>query len=112
MANEAYIYEAIRTPRPGQGQRFAARGQARDPGNWTYRRTAHLAPEYGPERDRRSGARLRHPGGRPGRRHRQDRRDLRRSPDTVAGTQVNRFCASALEAVNIAAQKVRPDGTS
>jgi acetyl-CoA C-acetyltransferase len=28
-------------------------------------------------------------------------------PPTVAGTQVNRFCASALEAVNIAAQKVR-----
>jgi acetyl-CoA C-acetyltransferase len=28
-------------------------------------------------------------------------------PDTVAGTQVNRFCASALEAVNMAAQKVR-----
>ena len=28
-------------------------------------------------------------------------------PDTVAGTQINRFCASALEAVNIASQKVR-----
>ena len=28
-------------------------------------------------------------------------------PDTVAGTQINRFCASALEAVNMAAQKVR-----
>ena len=28
-------------------------------------------------------------------------------PDTVAGTQINRFCASGLEAVNIAAQKVR-----
>ena len=28
-------------------------------------------------------------------------------PDTVGGVQVNRFCASALEAVNIAAQKVR-----
>ncbi len=28
-------------------------------------------------------------------------------PDTVAGTQINRFCASALEAANIAAQKVR-----
>ncbi len=28
-------------------------------------------------------------------------------PDTVAGAQVNRFCASGLEAVNIAAQKVR-----
>jgi acetyl-CoA C-acetyltransferase len=27
-------------------------------------------------------------------------------PDTVAGAQVNRFCASGLEAVNIAAQKV------
>src|SRR6185312_5834671 len=28
-------------------------------------------------------------------------------PDTVAGLQVNRFCASGLEAVNQAAQKVR-----
>jgi acetyl-CoA C-acetyltransferase len=28
-------------------------------------------------------------------------------PDTVAGVQINRFCASGLEAVNLAAQKVR-----
>ena len=28
-------------------------------------------------------------------------------PDTVGGIQINRFCASALEAVNMAAQKVR-----
>ena len=28
-------------------------------------------------------------------------------PDTVAGVQLNRFCASGLEAVNTAAQKVR-----
>ena len=28
-------------------------------------------------------------------------------PDTVAGVQINRFCASGLEAVNMAAQKVR-----
>ena len=28
-------------------------------------------------------------------------------PDTVGGVQLNRFCASGLEAVNIAAQKVR-----
>ncbi|MFC8360057.1 acetyl-CoA C-acetyltransferase [Streptomyces griseorubiginosus] len=28
-------------------------------------------------------------------------------PDTVAGVQLNRYCASGLEAVNIAAQKVR-----
>jgi len=28
-------------------------------------------------------------------------------PDTVAGVQLNRFCASGLEAVNIASQKVR-----
>ena len=27
-------------------------------------------------------------------------------PDTVAGLQLNRFCASGLEAVNVAAQKV------
>ena len=28
-------------------------------------------------------------------------------PHTVAGVQLNRFCASGLEAVNVAAQKVR-----
>ena len=28
-------------------------------------------------------------------------------PDTVAGVQVNRFCASGLEAVNLGAQKIR-----
>ena len=28
-------------------------------------------------------------------------------PDTVAGVQINRFCASGLEAVNLAAQKIR-----
>jgi acetyl-CoA C-acetyltransferase len=28
-------------------------------------------------------------------------------PDTVAGVQLNRFCASGLEAVNVAAQKIR-----
>ncbi|MCW2612239.1 MAG: acetyl-CoA C-acetyltransferase [Actinomycetota bacterium] len=28
-------------------------------------------------------------------------------PETVGGTQINRFCASGLEAVNLAAQKVR-----
>ena len=31
-------------------------------------------------------------------------------PQTVAGVQVNRFCASGLEAVNLAAQKVRSGG--
>jgi len=30
-----------------------------------------------------------------------------RMPDTVGGVQINRFCASGLEAVNMAAQKVR-----
>ncbi|MCA1188485.1 MULTISPECIES: acetyl-CoA C-acetyltransferase [unclassified Saccharopolyspora] len=30
-----------------------------------------------------------------------------RLPDTVSGVQLNRFCASGLEAVNVAAQKVR-----
>src|SRR6202789_4554468 len=30
-------------------------------------------------------------------------------PDTVAGVQLNRFCASGLEAVNIAAQKAASD---
>ena len=32
-------------------------------------------------------------------------------PETTGGIQVNRFCGSGLEAVNIAAQKVVPVGT-
>src|SRR6201987_6566086 len=31
-------------------------------------------------------------------------------PDTTGGVQLNRFCASGLEAVNTAAQKVRSGG--
>ena len=33
-------------------------------------------------------------------------------PVTVGGVQINRFCSSGLEAVNLAAAKVAPDGTS
>ena len=33
-------------------------------------------------------------------------------PDTTGGVQLNRFCASGLEAVNTAAQKVRSAGTT
>ncbi len=106
---EAYIYEAIRTPRGrGKADRVAARGQA------------DLA---GRRPDPRAAAAL--PGARPGARSTTScsawsRRSATRAaviartaalaaglPDTVAGVQLNRFCASGLEAVNIAAQKVR-----
>jgi acetyl-CoA C-acetyltransferase len=33
-------------------------------------------------------------------------------PDTVGGVQLNRFCASGLEAVNTAAQRCAPAGTT
>ncbi|BBY31939.1 hypothetical protein MSEDJ_60350 [Mycolicibacterium sediminis] len=41
------------------------------------------------------------------RRHRPHCRAGREAPETTGGFQLNRFCASGLEAVNTAAQKVR-----
>jgi acetyl-CoA C-acetyltransferase len=105
---EAYIYEAIRTPR--------GRGKA----NGSLHGVKPVTLVTGLLDELRS----RHPGLDP---HQVDDlilgvvtpvgdqgADIAKTaaiaaglPDTVGGTQVNRFCASALEAVNLAAQKVR-----
>ena len=106
MSDEAYIYEAIRTPR-GRGKRGSL--YATKPVDLVAGLIAEL--------------RLRLPGLDPG--YIDDivlgvvspvgdqGGDIAKAatlvaglPDTVAGVQVNRFCASGLEAVNTAAAKV------
>jgi acetyl-CoA C-acetyltransferase len=106
MTHEAYIYEAIRTPR-GRGKRGALYGTkpvdlvaglvteltSRLPG---------LDPGYVDDLVLGVVSPVGDQGG-----------DIAKAaaqvaglPDTVAGAQVNRFCASGLEATNIAAAKV------
>ncbi|MDN2499242.1 acetyl-CoA C-acetyltransferase [Nocardia nova] len=108
MSAEAYIYEAIRTPR--------GRGKA----NGSLHGTKPISlvvglihallernPSLDPARIDDLVLGVVSPHGDQG-------ADIARTaalaaglPDTVAGFQLNRFCASGLEAVNIAAQKVR-----
>src|SRR6202167_1407139 len=106
MTSEAYIYEAIRTPR-GRGKKGSLYGtkpvdlvagliaelRSRLPG---------LDPGYVDDLVLGVGSPVGGQGG-----------DIAKAaaqvaglPDTVAGLQVNRFCASGLEATNIAAAKV------
>ena len=108
MTTEAYIYDAVRTPR-GRGKPTGALHgtrpvalvtglldalRVRNPGLDMHAVSDLVLGIVTPVGDQ---------GG-----------DLARTaalaaglPHTVAGVQVNRFCASGLEAVNIAAQKVR-----
>ena len=108
MTSEAFIYEAIRTPR-GKGK-----------ANGSLHRVKPVTLVVGLLNELTS----RHPGLDPatiddivlgcvspvG----DQGADIARTaaiaaglPETVAGVQVNRFCASALESINLAAQKVR-----
>ncbi|WP_131766722.1 MULTISPECIES: acetyl-CoA C-acetyltransferase [Protofrankia] len=107
MSAEAYIYEAIRTPR-GKGKKGALYGtkpldlvvglidEVRT-------RLPQLDPAYIDDVVLGVVSPIGDQGG-----------DIAKAvaiasglPDTVGGIQVNRFCASGLEATNIAAQKVR-----
>ncbi|MEH0420788.1 acetyl-CoA C-acetyltransferase [Streptomyces sp. B21-083] len=108
MTTEAYIYDAIRTPR-GRGKQ-----------NGSLHGTKPISLVTGLI----DALRVRHPDLDPGRIEDivlgvvspvgEQGSDIARTaalaaglPDTVAGVQLNRFCASGLEAVNVAAQKVR-----
>ncbi|MEU5340775.1 acetyl-CoA C-acetyltransferase [Streptomyces sp. NPDC020766] len=108
MSTEAYIYDAIRTPR-GRGKRNGA---------------LHGTKPISLVTGLIDALRTRHPDLDPGRIEDivlgvvsavgDQGSDIARTaalaaglPDTVAGVQLNRFCASGLEAVNVAAQKVR-----
>ena len=106
MSNEAYIYEAIRTPR-GKGKRGAL--HATKPLDLVVglvdelrSRLPELDPSYIDDVVLGVVTPIGDQGG-----------DLAKAvaiasglPETVGGLQVNRFCASGLEATNLAAQKV------
>ncbi|WP_067721057.1 acetyl-CoA C-acetyltransferase [Nocardia yamanashiensis] len=107
MTTEAYIYEAIRTPR---GKNRKGSLHSVKPIDLTTGLVAELRNRFpNLDEDRISDIILGvvSPVGDQG-------ADIARTtvlaaglPDTVGGVQINRFCASGLEAVNLAAQKVR-----
>lgn len=108
MTTEAFIYEAIRTPR-GRGKKTGSLHSIK-PIDLVIGLVDELRVRYPDlDEDRISDVLLGvvTPVGDQG-------SDIARGvvtaaglPDTVGGVQLNRFCASGLEAVNIAAQKVR-----
>ena len=106
--SEALIFEAVRTPR-GRGKANGSlhgtkpidlvvglihEVRRRFPG-WTRPRSTTSCSAWSPRSATRAPTSPRSPRSPPACR------------DTVAGVQQNRFCASGLEAVNLAAQKVR-----
>ena len=108
MANEAYIYEAIRTPRgrgKANGSLHGVKPVTLVTGLIDELRTRHPNMDPNAIDDLVLGCVT--PVGDQGADVAKTAAIFAGLPDTVAGTQVNRFCASALEAVNIAAQKVR-----
>ncbi len=108
MANEAYIYEAIRTPRgrgKANGSLHAVKPVTLVTGLIDELRTRHPNLDMNAVDDLVLGCVT--PVGDQGADIAKTAAIFAGLPDTVGGIQVNRFCASALEAVNIAAQKVR-----
>lgn len=107
MTTEAYIFEAIRTPR---GRNKKGSLHSVKPIDLTTGLTREICRRFpNLEQDRISDIILGvvTPVGDQG-------ADIARTtvltaglPETVGGIQINRFCASGLEAINLAAQKVR-----
>ncbi|NRN68546.1 Acetyl-CoA C-acetyltransferase [Kibdelosporangium sp. 4NS15] len=108
MSTEAFIYEAIRTPR-GRGKKTGSLHGVKPislvTGLIDEMRTRH--PNLDTDRVSDLILGVVSPVGDQGAVIARTAAIAAGLPDTVAGVQVNRFCASGLEAVNQAAQKVR-----
>ncbi|MEV4317001.1 acetyl-CoA C-acetyltransferase [Actinocrispum sp. NPDC049592] len=108
MSTEAFIYEAIRTPR-GRGKNTGSLHGVKPVslvvGLIDELRTRH--PNLDTDRVSDLILGVVSPVGEQGAVIPRTAALVAQLPDTVAGVQVNRFCASGLEAVNQAAQKVR-----
>ncbi|WP_040794015.1 acetyl-CoA C-acetyltransferase [Nocardia higoensis] len=108
MTTEAYIYEAIRTPR-GRGKKNGSLHSVK-PIDLTVGLIQELRNRFpNLDEDRISDLILGcvGPVGDQGADIARTAVTVAKLPDTVGGFQLNRFCASGLEAVNLAAQKVR-----
>ncbi|GAA1532854.1 acetyl-CoA C-acetyltransferase [Dactylosporangium maewongense] len=108
MASEAYIYDALRTPR-GRGKPTGALHSVKPVSliSGLIEETLRRAPGLDPARIDDVVLGVVSPLGDQGADIAKTAALTAGLPDTVAGVQLNRFCASGLEAVNIAAQKVR-----
>lgn len=108
VSTEAFIYEAIRTPR-GRGKKTGSLHGVKPislvTGLIDELRTRH--PNLDTDRVSDLILGVVSPVGDQGAVIARTAAIAAGLPDTVAGVQVNRFCASGLEAVNQAAQKVR-----
>ena len=105
---EAFIYDAVRTPR-GKGKKDGSLHEVRPVSLVTTLIGAILArnPKVDPNRIDDLVLGCVTPVGDQGADIAKTAALVAGLPDTVAGVQVNRFCASGLEAVNMGAQKVR-----
>jgi len=104
---EAYVYDAIRTPR-GRGKKGSLHGTK--PVSLVVGLIDELAkrnPTLDAERIDDIVLGVVTPVGEQGMDIAKTAALAAHLPDTVGGVQLNRFCASGLEAVNVAAQKVR-----
>ncbi|MDQ3402347.1 MAG: acetyl-CoA C-acetyltransferase [Actinomycetota bacterium] len=108
MSTEAFIYEAIRTPR-GRGKKNGSLHGVK-PISLVVGLVDELRtrfPDLDPARIDDMVLGVVSPVGDQGAVIPRSAALAAGLPDSVAGLQVNRFCASGLEAVNIAAEKVR-----
>ena len=107
--SECYVYDAVRTPR--------GKGRLKD-GALAEATPIHLATtvlaalpargRFDERAHRRRHPRLRRAGRRARRQHRPAwPRSRPATTESVPGLQINRYCASGLEAVNIAAAKIK-----
>jgi acetyl-CoA C-acetyltransferase len=108
MSTEAYVYDAIRTPR-GRGKKTGSLHSVKPvslvTGLIETIRTRN--PELDPREIDDLVLGVVSPVGEQGADIAKTAAIASGLPETVSGVQLNRFCASGLEAVNIAAQKVR-----
>src|SRR6266702_571057 len=107
MSTDAYLYDAIRTPR-GRGKKGSLYGTK------PISLVVGLIDELSKRNPTLDTARIDDmvlgvvsPVGEQGMDIAKTAALAAHLPDTVGGVQLNRFCASGLEAVNVAAQKVR-----
>jgi acetyl-CoA C-acetyltransferase len=107
LSTEAFVYDAIRTPR-GRGKRGSlheVKPVSLVVGLIDELRTRH--PDLDTDRIDDIVLGVVTPVGDQGMDIAKTAALAAKLPDTVGGVQLNRFCASGLEAVNIASQKVR-----
>ncbi|WP_306315072.1 acetyl-CoA C-acetyltransferase, partial [Streptomyces hydrogenans] len=108
MSTEAYVYDAIRTPR-GRGKANGSLHGTKpiDLVTGLIHETLRRFPDLDPSAVDDIVLGVVSPLGDQGADIARTAALLAGLPDTVAGVQENRFCASGLEAVNMAAMKVR-----